>query len=83
MFLYILNTLLGISFVVLFLTGLLEFPELQIIFRLYSYHLPWSLILFLHRWSGALFSLIIFIHLWFNRRWIATMTTNYFGKKKI
>ena len=83
MFLYILNILLGISFAVLFLTGLLEFPELQIIFHLYSYHLPWPLIIWLHRWGGALFSLIVFIHLWLNRRWVAAMTKNYFGKKKI
>jgi hypothetical protein len=72
MFLYIINILLGLSFVVLFLTGLLKFPELQ---------LPWRTINFLHNWSGMIFGLTAIIHLCLNRRWVAAMTKNYFLKK--
>jgi len=81
MFLYIINILLGLSFVVLFLTGLLKFPELQLLFNLYAYHLPWRTINFLHNWSGMIFGLTAIIHLCLNRRWVAAMTKNYFLKK--
>jgi hypothetical protein len=83
MLLYIVNVFLGLSFAVLFLTGLLKFPELQQLFNLYSYHLPWRMISFVHNWCGMIFGVTGIIHLCLTRRWVAAMTKNYFFKKKL
>jgi hypothetical protein len=72
---------MGLSFIVVFLTGLLKFPELQIFFHLYSYHLPWATIKFLHDWSGIILGVAIIIHLWLHRRWTCGMTKKIFTKK--
>ncbi|HTX87307.1 MAG TPA: DUF4405 domain-containing protein [Candidatus Nanoarchaeia archaeon] len=81
MFRYLLNILLALSFISLAATGLLKFPELQIILGLYNYPLPWRTISYLHDWSGAVLAVLILIHLWLHRRWYAEQTKNIFTKK--
>jgi hypothetical protein len=81
MFRYILNILMGLSFLVLFITGLLKFPELQIMLGLYQYPLPWRMISYLHDWSGVVLGILILVHLWLNRRWFSARTKNIFCKK--
>jgi hypothetical protein len=82
MFRYILNILMGLSFLVLFVTGLLKFPELQIMFSLYQYPLPWRMISYWHDWSGVALGVLILVHLWLNRRWFGARTKSLFMKKQ-
>jgi hypothetical protein len=78
---YWLNILLVLSFIVLLLTGIFKFPELQIAWQLYNYPLPWRTISFLHDWSGVVLGALIIIHLWLNRRWFVERTKSIFAKK--
>jgi hypothetical protein len=79
---YFINILMLLSFVCLFFTGLLKFPELQIFFKLYNYPLPWRTISYLHDWSGAVLGVLIIIHLCFNYRWFVGQTKNFFSNKQ-
>jgi hypothetical protein len=81
MFRYILNILMSLSFLVLLMTGVFKFPELQLALGLYQYPLPWRTISFLHDWSGVVLGILILIHLWLNRRWFSSGTKNIFCKK--
>jgi hypothetical protein len=72
---------MGLSFLSLLLTGLLKFPELQIILGLYNYPLPWRIISYVHDWSGATLGALIIVHLWLNHQWFVERTKIIFAKK--
>ncbi len=53
--------LLGISFLISFITGILKFPELTRFFS--GFRLPMNAISLIHDWSGIALSAMIIIHL--------------------
>jgi hypothetical protein len=71
---YGVNLMLGIFFVISFVTGLLKFTLLLRMTGLNMVVLPSALISDVHDWSGVLLCLFVWLHLFLNRRWIISMT---------
>jgi hypothetical protein len=82
MFRYCLNVLMGLSFISLFVTGVLKFPQFRLAFILHSWHLPWLVISRIHDWSGLILGVLILTHLWLNHRWFVARTKAIFQKKQ-
>ncbi len=68
------DLLMGITFFVCFVTGLLKYTVLLQLTGLSDVILPAALISDLHDWSGILLGLFVFLHLFLNRRWIISTT---------
>jgi len=71
---WLVDLLMGISFAICFITGLLKFPVLLQLTGLTTVVLPFALITNLHDVSGLLMGLFVFLHLFLNRRWIVATT---------
>ena len=71
---WLIDLLMGISFLVCFITGLLKYPVLLQLTGLNNVILPSALISDLHDWTGLLMGLFVFLHLVLNRRWIIATT---------
>jgi len=71
---WLIDVLMGISFLVCFVTGLLKYQDLLQVTGLNSVVLPFALISDLHDWTGLLMGLFVFLHLVLNRRWIVATT---------
>jgi hypothetical protein len=71
---WLVDLLLGITFFVCFVTGLLKYTVLLQLTGLSTIILPAALISDLHDWSGILLGLFVFVHLLLNRRWIISTT---------
>ncbi|HVP97251.1 DUF4405 domain-containing protein [Methanoregula sp.] len=71
---WLIDLLMGISFLVCFITGLLKYPVLLQLTGLNNVILPSALISDLHDWTGLLMGLFVFLHLLLNRRWIIATT---------
>ncbi len=68
------DLLMGITFFVCFVTGLLKYTVLLQLTGLSDVILPAALISDLHDWSGLFLGLFVFLHLLLNRRWIISTT---------
>ncbi|WP_292369380.1 DUF4405 domain-containing protein [Methanoregula sp. UBA64] len=68
------DLLLGISFVICMVTGLLKYSVLLQLTGLNNVVLPSALFTDLHDWSGLLMGFFVFLHLLLNRRWIIITT---------
>ena len=71
---WLVDLLLGITFFVCFVTGLLKYTVLLQLTGLSTIILPAALISDLHDWSGILLGLFVLFHLLLNRRWIISTT---------
>ena len=71
---WLVDLLLGITFFICFVTGLLKYTVLLQLTGLRNIILPAALISDLHDWSGILLGLFVFVHLLLNRRWIISTT---------
>jgi hypothetical protein len=71
---WVVDLLMGITFGVCFITGLLKYTVLLQLTGLDNVILPAALISDLHDWSGILLGLFVFLHLFLNRRWIISTT---------
>ena len=71
---WLVDLLLGITFVICFITGLLKDADLLQLTGLNNVVLPAALISDLHDWTGLLMGLFVFLHLVLNRRWIVATT---------
>ncbi|MFZ1897469.1 DUF4405 domain-containing protein [Methanoregula sp.] len=71
---WLVDLLLGITFFICFVTGLLKYTVLLQLTGLSNIILPAALISNLHDWSGILLGLFVFVHLLLNRRWIISTT---------
>ncbi|MGA7797494.1 MAG: DUF4405 domain-containing protein [Methanoregula sp.] len=71
---WLVDLLLGITFFICFVTGLLKYTVLLQLTGLSNIILPAALISDLHDWSGILLGLFVFVHLLLNRRWIISTT---------
>ncbi len=68
------DILMGITFLICFITGLLKYSVLLQVTGLNNVILPGALISDLHDWSGIVLGIFVFLHLFLNRRWIISTT---------
>ena len=71
---WLIDILMGISFGICFVTGLLKYSVLLQLTGLNNIILPFALFTDLHDWSGLFMGFFVFIHLVLNRRWIISTT---------
>ncbi|MFZ1127440.1 DUF4405 domain-containing protein [Methanoregula sp.] len=71
---WLVDLLLGITFILCFVSGLLKYTVLLQLTGLSDVILPAALISDLHDWSGLFLGLFVFLHLLLNRRWIISTT---------
>ena len=71
---WLVDVVLGITFFVCFITGLLKYTVLLQVTGLSEVVLPSAFISELHDWSGIVLGLVVFLHLFLNRQWIISMT---------
>lgn len=71
---YALDLIMGIFFLISFVSGLLKFTLILRLTGLNSLVIPSALISDIHDWSGILLGCCVFLHLYMNRRWIMEMT---------
>jgi hypothetical protein len=68
------DLLMGIFFLISFVTGLLKFTLLVRMLGLTFVVLPSARISDIHDWSGLALGCCVAVHLFLNRRWIIAMT---------
>ena len=78
---YIVDVVMGISFLAAFITGAIKFPGLLRSMGIDVRTLPISKISRLHDWSGLVMGILVFVHLALHWNWIACMTKKYFARK--
>lgn len=78
---WLIDILMGISFVICTITGLLKDRILMAAAGLSGLVLPYALLSDLHDWSGLLMTCFVFVHLVLNRRWILSVSRNLLRKK--
>jgi hypothetical protein len=71
---YVLDLIMGIVFLISFVSGLLKFTLILRLTGLSSLVIPSALISDIHDWSGILLGCCVVLHLYMNRRWIREMT---------
>ena len=76
---WLVDLLMGITFAICFITGLLKYTGMLQLTGLDTVILPEALISNLHDWSGILLGLFVFFHLFLNRRWIISTTRKILG----
>jgi len=75
---YIVDIGLLISFLVVFISGVLKFgPAIQAL----RTHIPYSTITPLHDFSGIIMGILVLIHLALHWNWIVSMTKSFIKKK--
>jgi len=76
---YIVDIGMGFSFVIVFITGILKFPQLFFYFR--TWNLNWKIITLIHDWSGVILGLLIILHFVLHWEWTKNITRNLFRIK--
>ncbi len=79
---YVIDVGLGVSFFLVFITGLVKFPGLVQFFGISRGSLPSLQSSTLHDWSGVVMGLLVLIHLILHWKWIVCMTKSIFSKEK-
>ena len=77
---YIVDVGLIISFLAVFITGIIKFPGLLPYFGIRRGNLPIYEISRVHDWAGVVMGILVFVHIVQNWQWIVAMTKRYFGK---
>jgi Domain of unknown function (DUF4405) len=72
------DLLMGIAFLICFITGLFKFTLLMRMLGLTGAVLPLALMSDIHDWSGIALGLFVALHLFLNRTWILSMTRKVF-----
>jgi hypothetical protein len=78
---YIIDILLGLDFLVVLATGIIQFLSLHDIFGIRSWGLPFNTILTVHVWSGMVLLVLIVAHIAVHWQWVANVTRMMFAKK--
>ncbi|MDD1684927.1 MAG: hypothetical protein LUQ19_03440 [Methanoregula sp.] len=76
---YGIDALMGVVFLICFVTGLFKFTLLMRMLGLTGFILPLALMSDIHDWSGIVLGLFVALHLFLNRTWILSMTRKIFG----
>jgi len=78
---YIVDVGLAVSFLVVFITGVIKFPGILRSFGIHFSQLPMREISTAHDWAGLIMGILVFVHLVLNWGWIVAMTKRLFTKK--
>ena len=73
---YVVDVFMGIFFIILFLTGLMKWPN-----KAFGNMIPSNSISLIHDYSGILLGIFVLIHLILNWTWILNMTKKIFINK--
>lgn len=73
------DAMMGVMFLICFVTGLFRFTLLMRMLGLTRVVLPLALMSEIHDWSGIALGLLVALHLFLNRTWILSMTRKVFG----
>lgn len=76
---YGVDSLMGVLFLICFVTGLFKFIPLMRMLGLTGVVLPLAQMSDIHDWSGIVLGFLVALHLFLNRRWISSMTRNVLG----
>ncbi len=79
---YLVDLGMAVSFILVFITGIIKFPGLIPRLRLRYASFDMRLMTDLHDWSGLLMGAFVLLHLILHRRWIVCMTKNLLKKKR-
>jgi len=79
---YFVDLGMGLSFLVVFFTGIFKFPGLTNYFKFIYRIIPGFNISRVHDWAGLIMGIFVFVHLVLNWNWIVAMTKNIFKGKK-
>lgn len=77
---YAIDAGLAVSFLGVFVTGIMKFPGLLKSIGIDVKSLPFGAISKLHDWSGIAMGIFVLVHLILNWQWIVCMTKRYFGR---
>ena len=78
---YLLNVSLGITFLLVFITGVIKMPGLIRTVGLSPGDFPILAISTIHDWSGIAFGLLAIIHIYLHRAWFIGATKTLTKKK--
>ncbi|MFH0798249.1 MAG: DUF4405 domain-containing protein [Candidatus Woesearchaeota archaeon] len=76
------DVLMGISFILSGVTGVIKFPGLLMKLGISFQSIPIRTISDVHDWSGLAMVLMVFVHLALHWNWIVCTTKNMFRRKK-
>jgi hypothetical protein len=71
---YVLDLLMGVVFLICFVTGVFKFTLLMRLLGLTGMVIPLAMMSDIHDWSGIFLGITVAAHLVLNRGWIMTMT---------
>ena len=71
---YGVDCLMGVMFLISFVTGLFKFTLLMRMLGMTDVVLPLALMSDIHDWSGIALGFLVAMHMVLNRRWIVSMT---------
>ena len=77
---YFVDLALAISFILVFITGIIKFPRLLFKLGINSRDLPFRTISTIHDYSGILMGIFVLIHIILNWKWITSMTKSIIRK---
>ncbi len=78
--LYWTDVLMGISFLIVFITGLVKYKLIRPYFDVVYEIIPGKQMAIIHDWSGILMGVFVFIHLALHWNWMVDETKNLFKK---
>jgi hypothetical protein len=79
---YVVDVLLGMTFLIAFITGVLKYPGVPGYLGGMNMVLPYVTLTTLHDWSGILMGALVAIHLALHWRWIVAMTRRMLGRSR-
>lgn len=79
---YIVDIGLGVTFILVFFTGVLKFPGLVNKLGFAYSDFPWNVINKIHDFSGIAMGLFALMHVLLHWKWIVEYTKKIFGAKK-
>jgi hypothetical protein len=77
---YIVDIGMGISFLVVAVTGIMKFPGLLPKFGIRYSTLPMPALSTVHDWAGIILALLVLAHIILHGKWIVCFTKNLFKK---
>jgi hypothetical protein len=78
--LYIVDVILGLSFLAVFATGVVKFPGLLPWMGVSYGTMPMKALSVIHDWGGVLMGMAALVHLILHWRWIVAMTKRLFTR---
>ncbi|MBN2422244.1 DUF4405 domain-containing protein [Candidatus Woesearchaeota archaeon] len=77
---YFIDLGLAVSFILVFITGVIKFPKLLPSLGIRYSYLPMNLFTVIHDWSGIAIGIFVLLHLILHWKWIVCMTKNMVNK---